>query len=109
MKASPWRILVVFLVAGFLAVAVFVFFAAAGHGTYVPAMVLFPYTMLSTYFFDEMTDLFVIVLLLQFPAYGTILAFAQYKKKLRATGIVLLATHLLAAGAALAFTSQSFL
>lgn len=53
----------VFLIVGFLS-------AGAGHGSYFFTKVLFPFTMLSTIASDEITVLFLVVGLIQFPVYG---------------------------------------
>ena len=44
--------------------------AGAGHGNYFIAKVLFPFTMLSTTFFDGITMPFLILAFAQFPLYG---------------------------------------
>lgn len=48
--------------------------AGGGHGIYGPAAVLFPYTMLSTRFFGEITAPLVALALVQYPLYGVAVA-----------------------------------
>ncbi len=74
------------------------FSGVAGQGDYLLAKVLFPYTMLSTHLTNEvLTNLFVFLAILQFPAYGFFLGLASLKRKQFYTFILLLASHVTAA------------
>jgi len=56
--------------------------AGAGHGDYLYARLFFPYTMLLTLAQDNTISLPLIVLgLIQFPSYGTIIGFGLYISK----------------------------
>jgi hypothetical protein len=78
---------------GLIAVIVAVITAGAGHGTYVPAEILFPYTMLSTAFLGRVTAAFAIVALVQFPLYGALVGSVRSSRlRLRAVAI-LVAIH----------------
>ncbi len=41
-----------------------------GHGTYLPARLLFPFTMFSTFLGGSITSPFIVIGLVQFPIYG---------------------------------------
>jgi hypothetical protein len=70
----------------------------AGHGSYFPATILFPYTMLSTSLFHSITIPFMLLAIVQFPAYGIILGFANTKCMLIPAAFTLLVIHALAIG-----------
>ena len=42
----------------------------AGHGSYIPAIFFFPFSMLSILLFDQITIPFVIIAFIQYPLYG---------------------------------------
>jgi len=48
--------------------------AGMGHGDYVAATILFPYTMLSTAWVGRINNLFVFVAVVQWPLYGLALS-----------------------------------
>ena len=54
-----------------------IFAAGAGHGTYLPAKIFFPITMLSCLLFSSITAPFAIFAVLQFPLYGLILGHSK--------------------------------
>jgi len=59
-----------------------VFAAGGGHGTYLPARIFFPYTMLSTHFSnDTITNPSIIFALIQIPFYGVLLSVAEQKSE----------------------------
>lgn len=70
----------------------------AGHGSYLPATILFPFTMLSTSVFHSITFPFIVLAIVQFPAYGIFLGFANTKRLLIPVASALLAIHALAIG-----------
>jgi hypothetical protein len=72
--------------------------AGAGHGTYFPATLLFPFTMLSTTVIHSITFPFILLAIVQFPAYGIILGFANTKRLILPVASALLAIHALAIG-----------
>ena len=83
MRDSSW---VGIGVGGFVAfaAATAVFLAAgAGHGTYVPAVVLFPAAMLTTLFTNTISPVAIALALVQFPAYGFVLGKTAAKRRLR--------------------------
>jgi hypothetical protein len=50
--------------------------AGAGHGTYIPAKVIFPYTMLLALAFEEVTVPLMVLAVVQFPLYGLVVGMA---------------------------------
>ena len=75
--------------------------AGAGHGDYRLAMILFPYTLLSTSVFDSITPPFIILAIIQFPIYGVALGYANEKRRLLSISIVLCVVHGIAVAAML--------
>jgi hypothetical protein len=60
-------------VVGVLCLLAAVFAAGAGHGTYLPAKILFPFAMLAGVFGRSISLPYVVLALLQFPLYGLFL------------------------------------
>jgi len=74
--------------------------AGAGHGDYVLARILFPYTMLAALFFKEITTPLMFLAIAQFPLYGVALGGAARGERWGRFGktlLLLLAAHALAA------------
>ena len=61
----------------------------AGHGDYRLAMMLFPYTMLSTFVFDSITVPFIVLAIIQFPLYGVTLGYANQRGRFGWVAILL--------------------
>lgn len=68
----------------------------AGHGDYRLAMMLFPYTMLSTAIFDSITVPFIALAIIQFPLYGVALGYANQRGRFGWVAILLGVVHGLA-------------
>lgn len=81
--------------------------AGAGHGDYKLAMILFPYTMLSTTIFDSITPPFILLAIIQFPLYGFILGRANEKGRFVPIFILLCVVHCLAVAAMFLVVSTS--
>lgn len=62
------------LAIGIVAILAAVGAAGAGHGTYVPAALCFPYTMAISALAGSIHPVLVAIALVQFPAYGLIVA-----------------------------------
>lgn len=58
---------------GLFAVAVAFLAAGGGHGTYMPAAALFPYTMILTMFTREILGVFGLLAFIQFALYGYVI------------------------------------
>jgi hypothetical protein len=102
---SSWRVNWIALVAAAIGGSVGSFLAlvaaGGGHGTYLPAKALFPWTMLLTQLSEDTISTFGIALaLIEFPAYAVILS--AFHRSRRAV-FVLVVLHCLAVLAALAF------
>ena len=85
------------IVASVVAMAFAVFCTAGGHGTYMPAVALFPFAMLSTALTGGVISPAAIGLaFLQFPIYGFVMASATPGNRKRAI-VILGALHVVAA------------
>jgi hypothetical protein len=91
------------LVIGVSAIAVAIFIAAAGHGSYVPAIIFFPLTMLSTRWTDVITVPAMILAVVQYPAYGMALARGKEAGTRARLAFAIAAAHGFLACAAFAF------
>jgi hypothetical protein len=67
--------------------------AGAGHGDYLWAKILFPYTMLSTLVFKSITIPFELLALLQLPIYGGLLGLGWVRSRLLFAALTLLVIH----------------
>jgi hypothetical protein len=86
--ASSIMIFVGFLVMTPIFAGIGILFTGAGHGSYLLAAVLFPTAMISR-------EIIIAVAILQFPVYGAILGFANYRNKLTLAAIILAIFHVL--------------
>jgi len=96
------------IILGLASIIIAILLAAGGHGTYFPAKILFPWTMISTAFFDEITGFFALVSLAQFPVYGFILTVANRNKMYDKVRAMLIMIHVGAIIFALIFSSRDF-
>ena len=80
----------------------------AGHGNYFAAMLLFPYTMLSAAAFDSIYLPFVLLAVVQFPAYGIVFGRANETGRIVRVAVILVAAHAVAVVAVLLFASEKF-
>lgn len=78
-KEYKWTIWLVLLTIPLLFIAVL--FMGGGHGTYIPAIGLFPFGLIGSLFYDRITTAFVIIAFLQYPVYGFIIDKAIQKRK----------------------------
>ena len=93
---------------GIAACVVAVFLAGGGHGTYFPAKVFFPYTMVSTGILVKITPPFIVLACVQFPLYGVILSIANTRGDLRPVAGRLVIIHIIAVILAFAFSGSGF-
>ena len=85
---------------GFAALVVALAAAGSGHGSDVPAKLLFPYTMLSTLVSGVITIPSMVLTLVQFPLYGALVGRVRSDHR-RAVVTVLIAVHAMTALCAL--------
>ena len=83
--------------------------AGAGHGDYRLAMILFPYTLLSTLIFNSITAPFILLAIIQFPLYGIALGHACEKGRFIPMSILLSVIHGVASTAMLLVANENFL
>ena len=96
--------------AGVTIVAAFVALQAIGigHGSYIPAALLFPFALLTAFVVHHTDWLLMTVALSQFPIYGTFLGRAWLRDRLPRAAISVTVVHVIAAlgcAAAMTFTS----
>ena len=104
MRASTLSVLVACgLAVGSLAVAVSVWRAAGGHGSYLPAKVLLPFSMLTTAATEQLTIIGVVAVA-QWALYGAIIGTVSERNRRNAVLAVVI-THALAVLACFAFVS----
>ena len=85
-----------------------VFLMGGGHGSFLPAKLFFPYTMLSTAFTGSINGGFIVVALIQFPSYGILIVSGKrYGYQNYVLGI-LIAIHILALLLSLNYSSETF-
>lgn len=82
--------------------------AGAGHGSYLLAKILFPFTMLSTLVFGSIIVPAIALAVLQFPFYGFILGRANVKAAWAHGAVVLLLIHMLAVAACFILIGDNF-
>ena len=83
------------------------FFAAGGgHGSYVPAIVCFPFAMLLSIQVGAITLPFLALALAQFPFYGAVLAWAGLRLRPGRVWLVLVPLHVATALATLALARR---
>jgi hypothetical protein len=101
-----WKWIIISLIATPIALVLALFSAGAGHGDYILAKILFPYTMWSTVLSGTITPVFLIIAVAQFPIYGMILAYSDKRRTLVAG--VLASVHLFAVVLCFFLVSESF-
>ena len=82
--------------------------AAAGHGSYFLAKLLFPFTMLSTIVFGSIAVPFILLAIIQFPFYGIFLGVGNVRGRFIPLAVGVLVAHTLAVGASVLFIKESF-
>src|SRR5438067_468792 len=83
MNESSWVGVGLGVVSAIPTVAGSIWAAGAGHGSYLPAVVLFPFTMLSTLITTTISPFGMALALLQFPIYGFVIGKAPVELRLR--------------------------
>lgn len=78
--------------------------AGGGHGSYLPAKLLFPFTMLLALPRGPISPFGMVLAVLQFPVYGGILAAAFAAGRQRYAVAIVVGLHVLAAAAAVAIS-----
>jgi hypothetical protein len=80
----------------------------AGHGDYILATILFPYSVLLIFTLGLVIPSFITatLMIVQFPVYGIILGFATKRRRMRSWAIILLIVHVLGVIAGLSLRSR---
>jgi hypothetical protein len=79
-----------------------------GHGSYVPAMGLFPFGLLSTLFYDRITIPFIVLGLFQYPLYGFIIDKVILSSKSKIVLPLLILVHIILAAVVIKFTGENW-
>ena len=103
-----WKPIIISLIVTPFALLLGIASAGAGHENYFWAKILFPYTMLSTFFFQSITIPFILLTIVQFPPYGFLLAVAGERKRLGPLGVVMAVVHILGVMLCLILPSENF-
>ncbi len=83
--------------------------AAGGHGSYMPAKILFPWTMAATAFTDgAITQPLVAMAIVQYPLYGIMLDWARAAARLRLGMLAIAGVHFVAVAVAFLISNRSF-
>ncbi len=82
--------------------------AGGGHGTYLPAKLFFPITMLSTAVLKSITAPFAVIAAIQYPILGAILFVAKVQGKYKPYALNIGIIHAILSFSALIFSSHSF-
>jgi hypothetical protein len=80
----------------------------AGHGDYVLARILFPFTMLSTRIFGSIVTPFILLAIIQFPLYGLVLGTANVRRKMLVSSAGLLVLHSISAALCFFVVDENF-
>jgi hypothetical protein len=104
-RQYKWAVRLSLLTPLLLIVAVFAI--GAGHGTYIPAMGLFPFGMLSVLLQDRISLPFIIISILQYPLYGYIIDKAKSSRQLRLSLLTILLTHIVLATLIIKLTGEN--
>lgn len=109
MKSSrPFLPLVIALVITPVFLCAAVASAGTGHGHYLWAKILFPFSLLSARVFGSITNPFIALAIVQFPLFGLILANANAKGRYLPSLVTLLIVHSLAVAACFLLLGENF-
>lgn len=79
-----------------------------GHGDYFLAKLLFPLSMFSTLFLGSITWPFIVLAVVQYPAYGVVLGLANKNNRLMRASGILFSIHALLASLCLIAPNSNF-
>jgi hypothetical protein len=85
-----------------------VFTAAAGHGTYAPAKLLFPFAMFAAVVGHSITPPFIVAACIQFPLYGLVLGSVAGSARFRPLALAVVVLHFLAVAVVFARSDEAF-
>lgn len=101
-----WTIRFVLLTPVLLFIAVFL--AGGGHGWYEPAIMLFPFGLISILFSRSIELPFIILAILQYPVYGLLIDSIGTRKSIKWTVISIALIHILLAGVILTLRGKNW-
>ena len=91
-RRYKWTITFCLLTPLLLFVAVYTM--GAGHGSYIPAMGLFPFGLLGLLLQDRISWPFIVIAIIQYPLYGLIIDKANSPRQLWLLILALFVTHI---------------
>ena len=103
-----WRPLICFLAATPVCLLLGIVSGGAGHGDYVLARILFPFTMLAASLPGSVTAPLAALAVAQYPLYGIVLGAANVKGRLERAALVLFAAHAFCAVACFVVPDEGF-
>ena len=106
--SASWKPILALLALTPMALFLALVSSGAGHGDYLWARILFPYTMLLTLRFDSITWPLIWLAIVQFPSYGVVLGVANKHHRILLAAFGVLTMHLAAAVTAFKFLSENF-
>jgi len=89
-------------------VFVAIFFMGGGHGTYKPAMFLFPWGMINTMWQDRLSEPLAILGILQFPIYGLLIDISDFANKKSLILSLIIVFHIILAIVILIFNVENW-
>lgn len=102
-----WTIKLILLTPVLLFIVVFL--AGGGHGWYEPAIVLFPFGLISILFFRSIELPFIILAILQYPIYGLLIDTIGIRKSIKWTVISIALIHIVQAGVILTLRGENWI
>lgn len=105
-RQYKWTIRFCLLTPILLFVAVYTM--GAGHGSYIPAMSIFPFGLLGILIQDRITWPFIVIAILQYPLYGFLIDKANSPRQFKLLILALLATHIGLATLLVKLTGESW-
>jgi hypothetical protein len=82
--------------------------AGGGYGSYMPAKILFPWTMAATAFTNGITGPLMAMAIMQYPLYGIMLDWARSAARLRLGMLAIAGVHFVAVAVAFLISDRSF-
>jgi hypothetical protein len=107
-KFGFWESIVISIILTPVALFLALVSAGSGHGNYLVAKLLFPYTMLSTVVAGEISLIFLVLAFLQFPIYGFILALGAQAEKMKSVAYTIAAIHVFGVLLCFLLVSENF-
>ena len=103
------KIFICAIVIQIVAMTISIVCGAGGHGTYIPFRILFPYTMLSTVFYEDIWGPFIILMFVQYIVYGMIMCYSFNSKFVKQIYSAIAFCHVFAMSISFIFINKHFI